>query len=342
LGVNLTPIVVKRVVDLEFLRGRSFAIDAFIELHQFLALIRTREGKPLMDARGRVTSHLVGLAFRTTRLISDFNVKPIFVFDGEPPPLKRAELEKRRELRKKAEEEYASAIEAADYATAFSKAVMTGRLTGEMIADSKRLLDLLGIPWVQAPGEGEAQAAHMARRGAVWAVGSRDYDSLLFGAPRLVRYITIQGEEYLPSKGTARKLKPEFIELDGFMRHHGITREQLIDLAILVGTDFNDGVRGVGPKTALKLVKEHGRLEDMPTEVASRISPNYGEIRRLYLAPDVTDDYSLDWGVLREDELYAFLCDERSFSRKRVEVVAERMREFYARKSLESWFRGEP
>lgn len=342
LGVNLTPIIVKRIVDLEFLRGRSFAIDAFIELHQFLALIRTREGKPLMDERGRVTSHLVGLAFRTTRLISDFKVKPVFVFDGEPPLLKRAELEKRREFRKKAEEEYASAVEAADYATAFSKAVMTGRLTGEMIADSKRLLDLLGIPWVQAPSEGEAQAAHMARRGVVWAVGSRDYDSLLFGAPRLVRYITIQGEEYLPSKGTARKLKPEFIELDGFLRHYGMTREQLIDLSILVGTDFNDGVKGVGPKTALKLVKEHGRLEDMPPEIASRLPANYGEIRRLYLAPDVTDDYRLDWGVLREDELYAFLCGERSFSRKRVEVVAQRMKEFYAGRRLESWFKGAP
>ena len=339
MGVNLTPIIVKRVVELEFLRGRSIAIDAFIELHQFLALIRTRDGKPLMDEMGRVTSHLVGLAFRTTRLISDYSIRPVFVFDGEPPLLKRAELEKRRELRMKAEEEYATALEAADYSTAFSKAVMTGKLTNERIDDSKRLLKLLGIPMVQAPSEGEAQASHMARRGSVWAVGSRDYDSLLFGAPRLVRYITIQGEEYLPSKGIARKLKPEFIDLDVFLRNYGINRDQLIDLSILIGTDFNEGIRGVGPKTALKLIKEHGRLEDLPESMAAKLPSNYDEVRNLYLNPEVTDDYDIQPDSLDEEGLYAFLCDAHSFSRSRVDVIVERMRSFYGKRTLESWFK---
>lgn len=247
MGVNLTPIILKRVVDLAALRRRSLAVDTFNVLHQFLALIRTRDGTPLTDGEGRVTSHLVGLAFRTTRLIADYQMKPVFVFDGRPPSLKRAEVEKRRELRRKAEEEYAAAVEAGDYAAAFSKVVMTGRLTADLVNDSKRLLDLLGIPWVQAPGEGEAQAAYMARRGDVWGVNSRDYDSLLFGAPRLVRYVTIHGEEWLPSRGRARRLEPEVIDLEAFLSHHGITREQLVDLAIMVGTDFNPGIRGIGP-----------------------------------------------------------------------------------------------
>lgn len=340
LGVNLTPIILKRVVDLAALRRRSLAVDTFNVLHQFLALIRTRNGTPLTDEEGRVTSHLVGLAFRTTRLIADYQMKPVFVFDGRPPALKRAEVERRRELRRKAEEEYAAAVEAGDYAAAFSKAVMTGRLTADLVDDSKRLLDLLGIPWVQAPGEGEAQAAYMAGSGDVWGVNSRDYDSLLFGAPRLVRYVTIQGEEWLPSRGVARRLEPEIIDLDAFLSHHGITRVQLVDLAIMVGTDFNPGIRGIGPKTALRLVKSHGRLEDMPEAVAARLPGNYGEIRRLYLEPEVTDNYRIEWGAPQEDELYAFLCDERSFSRRRVDVVVDRMRRFHRQKSLREWLTG--
>ena len=340
LGVNLTPIIVKRVLSLEDLRGRSMAVDAFNVLHQFLALIRSRDGKPLSDSEGRVTSHLVGLAFRTTRLMADHKMRLVFVFDGKSPTLKRGEVEKRRTLKRKAEAEYARAVEEGDYATAFSKAVQTGRLTSEMIGDAKRLLGLLGVPWVQAPGEGEAQAAHMARKGDVWAASTRDYDSLLFGAPRLVRYLTIQGREWLPSKGRARKLEPELIELSAFLEHHGITREQLVDLAILVGTDFNEGLKGVGPKTALKLVREHGRLEEMPGEVASRLPEEFNQIRQIYLEPDVTDDYETEGGVLDEEGLYSFLCGERAFSRDRVETVVERMRRSQRQRDLTDWMRG--
>jgi len=340
LGVNLTPIIEKRVVTLEDLRGRSFAVDGFVVLHQFLALVRARDGQPLMDAQGRTTSHLVGLAFRTTRLIADYGMKLAFVFDGRPPQLKRAEVEKRREIRAKFEEEYREAVAAGDYKTAMSKAVMTGRLTGEGVADAKRLLDLLGIPWVQAPSEGEAQAAYMAARGDVWASNSQDYDSLLFGAPRLVRYITIQGEEWLPSKGRARKLQPEIIELENLLGVLQLSREQLIDLGILVGTDFNRGIRGIGPKTALKLLRKHGRLEQLPTEIREQLPGEVEAIRDLYLHPPATDNYSLDEKPVQEEELIRFLCDERSFSRERVETVITRMRNARGQRSLSDWFGG--
>ncbi len=340
MGVNLTPIIEKRVVTLEDLRGRSFAVDGFVVLHQFLALVRARDGQPLMDARGRTTSHLVGLAFRTTRLIADYGMKLAFVFDGRPPQLKRAEIEKRREIRAKFEEEYREAVAAGDYKTAMSKAVMTGRLTSEGVADAKRLLDLLGIPWVQAPSEGEAQAAYMAARGDVWASNSQDYDSLLFGAPRLVRYITIQGEEWLPSKGRARKLQPEIIELENLLGVLQLSREQLIDLGILVGTDFNRGIRGIGPKTALKLLRKHGRLEQLPTEIREQLPGEVDAIRDLYLHPPATDNYSLDEKPVQEEELIRFLCDERSFSRERVETVIARMRRARGQRSLKDWLGG--
>jgi len=339
LGVLLTPIIEKKTLTLGDLKGRSFAVDAFNVLHQFLALIRTRDGAPLTDGEGRVTSHLVGLAFRTTRLVSDYGMRLTFVFDGRPPSLKAGEVEKRREAKRRAEREYEEALGRGDVAEAYSKAVMTGRLTGEALDDVRRLLDLLGIPWVQAPGEGEAQAAHMARQGYVWAANSRDYDSLLFGAPRLVRYLTISGEEWLPSKGRARKLEPELIELDALLSGLGITREQLIDLSILVGTDFNQGVKGIGPKTALKLIRRHGSIEALPPDLQDKLQ-GYGEVRRIYLEPDVTDDYSVKQGRLDEDGLRAFLCGERGFSADRVETLIRRMRAAGTQRSLGDYLGG--
>jgi len=340
LGVPLTPIILKQTLSLDDLKGRSFAVDGFNVLHQFLALIRARDGTPLTDSEGRVTSHLVGLAYRTTRLVSDYDMRLVFVFDGRPPDLKRREVEKRREARRKAEEEYAEAVSRGDMATAYSKAVMTGRLTGEGLDDAKRLLTLLGVPWVQAPGEGEAQAAYMASRGDVWAANSRDYDSLLFGAPRLLRYLTIGGEEWLPSKGRARRLEPELIELEALLAGLGITRKQLIDLSILVGTDFNEGVKGVGPKTALKLMRRHGSIEELPEETLAKVPDTYQSIREIYLRPEVTETYSLETRGLDEEGLVGFLSGERGFSRGRVETLVNRMRAAGSQRSLTDYMGG--
>ena len=207
-GVALTPIIEKRVVDLEAFRGRTIAVDGNLELYQFLSVIRLRDGSPLKDSQGRVTSHLNGLMFRTTRLMADYDIRPIFAFDGTPPALKAKEIEKRKAAREKAAKDYELALKGGDYGTAWSKAVMTSRLTREMVTEAKTLLGHLGIPHVQAPSEGEAQAASLAQTGIAWAAGSKDYDSLLFGAPRLVRFLTISGTEWLPSQGRSRPVRP--------------------------------------------------------------------------------------------------------------------------------------
>jgi flap endonuclease-1 len=340
LGVNLTPIIVKETLSLQDLKGRSLAVDANNYLYQFLSLVRTRDGTPLRDSSENITSHLAGLLFRSTRLIHDFNIDLVFVFDGKPPALKDEELRKRRERREKALQEWREALEARDYARAFSKAVMTSRLTQSMVEDAKELLTLLGIPYVQAPSEAEAQAAYMAMQGDVWAANSKDYDSLLFGAPRLLRFLTIHGQEYLPSKGVGRPLKPELIKLAQLLSHHEITRTQLVDLAILVGTDFNMGIKGVGPKTALKLVKKHGKIENLPDEFLSKIPPQYEEVREIYLHSKTTAQYTLGYASLQENELFRFLCDQRDFAPRRVETAVERMRKVYRRKKqtgLEKW-----
>ena len=159
LGVNLTPIIIKKIIGLEALRRKSLAVDANNMLYQFLSLIRTPDGTPLKDSSGRITSHLAGLMFRSTRLIHDYGIDLVFVFDGKPPELKEREIVKRRRVREKAKKEWERAVRAGDYATAWSKAVMTSRLTKSMVSDAKRVLELLGIPLVQAPSEAEAQTA---------------------------------------------------------------------------------------------------------------------------------------------------------------------------------------
>jgi len=332
MGVQLSRLVVKKVVELEKLSGKRLAVDANNILHQFLALIRKPDGTPLTDPQGRVSSHLVGLAFRSTRLLYDYGVDLVFVFDGPPPRFKQKEIAKRREVKDRAIREWMEALSKGDLAKAFSKAVMTGVLTKEMVEDAKRLLRLLGLPIVEAPSEGEAQAAYMASKGDVWAVNSRDFDSLLFGSPRLVRYVTIQGTEFLPSKGVVRRLKPELIELGQTLAHLGLTREQLVDVAILIGTDFNEGVRGVGPVKAVKLIKSYGRLEALPPTVRSQLPDDYEEVRRFFLDPPVKLSHDLKYHGLDEEGLKRFLCDEKGFSEERVNTLIRRMRGFYALK----------
>lgn len=324
MGVVLTPIVVKQPIGLEDLRGRPVAIDGNGELYQFLALIRLPDGTPLRDPAGRVTSHLSGLFYRTTRLLAEHAVKPAFVFDGAPPPLKAAEIEKRRAVKQRYDEEAASARADGDAARAYSKSTMTSRLSREMVGEARELLRLMGIPAVQAPSEGEAQAAHMAACGAAWAAVSKDYDTLLFGTPRLVRFVTFSGKEFLPSKGSFRPISPELIDLAGWLDALGITREQLIDLALLVGTDFNAGIKGIGPKKALQLVRRHGRLEDMPPDIREAVLPGADAVRRIYLSPDVTDDFDLTTGTPDVDGIVRFLCEERAFGRERVEAALQR------------------
>jgi flap endonuclease-1 len=324
MGVPLTPIVVKQTLALEELRGKRMAVDGNGELYQFLALIRLRDGSPLMDSNGRVTSHLSGLFYRTTRLIADYQMELIFVFDGRPPALKAAEIARRRSIKEKYDAERAEAVQAGDLARAYSKATMTSRLSRAMVDEAKELLRLMGIPVVQSPSEGEAQASHMTATGSAWATASKDYDCLLFGAPRLVRFLTISGKEFLPSKGAFRAITPELVDTESMLHHYGISQRQLIDLAILIGTDFNDGIKGIGPKKALKLVSDFGSIENMPPEIQETLGPAVPEIRDIFLRPDVTDDYSIQFTPPDLDGVIRFLCDEREFSRERVAAALER------------------
>jgi flap endonuclease-1 len=201
---------------------------------------------------------------------------------------------------------------------------MTSRLTTEMIASAKQLLQFMGLPVVQAPSEAEAQAAHMARRGDVWAAASKDYDALLFGAPRLVRFLTISGREFLPTQGTFRPITPELIDAQRMLEALGISREQLVDLGLLVGTDFHPGIHGVGPKKALALVTRHGAIEHMPANIRDGFGLDLHRLRQIYLEPEVRDDYRVESTRCDVDGVAGFLCDEHAFGRDRVMAALER------------------
>ncbi len=339
MGVDIGDIVESRVIKFSDLKGRVVAIDAYNSLYQFLSIIRQPDGTPLMDSRGRVTSHLSGLLYRTSNYMAE-GIKPVYVFDGRPPDLKMRTIEERMEIRRRAREEWEKARELGDEELARMKAQQASYLTKEMVSDAKKLLDLMGVPWVQAPSEGEAQAAYMTTRGDAYASASQDFDSLLFGAVNLVRNMAITGRRKLPRKRVYVEVKPELINLNEVLKNLGITREQLVDIGILVGTDYNPGVKGIGPKTALKLIKKYGTLEKVMEARGIEI-PHYEEIREIFLNPPVTDSYSLVWKDVDETALIEFMCGEHDFSEERVKSAIEKMKSFRSvreQKSLDAWF----
>ncbi len=325
MGAQIAPLIPRVKTSLRKLAGKAVAVDAYNAIYQFLAIIRTEYGTPLRDRRGRVTSHLSGLLYRTIRLL-EAGVIPVYVFDGPPPRLKARELEERRAIREKAMAEWAKAVEERDLRKAWAKAVVSSRLSREMADEAKALLTTMGIPWVQAPSEGEAQSAHMAASGDVWAAASQDYDSILFGAPRLVRNLTITGRKFLRKRPVSYRLIPELVELDTVLRSLKLSRKQLIEVAILAGTDYNQGVYGIGPKKAYKLISRYGSLEKAAEAEGLKLDENWMEVREFYLNPPVTDSYSIELSGVDEDKLFSFLVEERDFDPRRVREATRRLK----------------
>ena len=343
MGVNLRDLVPKTPARLKDLSGKSIAIDAYNALYQFLAIIRQPDGTPLKDSSGRVTSHLSGLLYRTCNLV-EMGIKPIYVFDGVPPALKEVEIKRRMKVKREALVKYEQALKAGKVEEARMYAQATSRLKDYMAEDSKRLLKLMGIPWVQAPSEGEAQAAHLVKRGDADYCASQDYDSLLFGAPRLLRNVTISGRRKLPGKKIYIEVVPEIVELEHVLKECEITYEQIIDIGMLIGTDFNpEGIKGLGPKTALKLIREHGSLEKALPHIKNAEFPVEPQrIREIFLHPKVKDNYKIEWREPDVEGVINFICRERDFSEDRVRKALEKMRrgaeELKGKTTLEKWF----
>lgn len=339
MGVDIREIIEAKKISWGEMGGKKTAIDAYNTLYQFLAVIRQPDGKPLMDSKGRVTSHLSGLYYRTINLI-ERGIRPIYVFDGKPPEFKKKELEKRERLKKEATMKFLEAKDRGLEEEMAKYAKMALHLTKEMVEDSKRLLEAMGVPWVQAPSEGEAQAAHMCKRGSVWASASQDYDSLLFGSPRLIRNLTISGKRKIPRKDLYIEIKPEIIELNETLKKLGINREQLILIGILVGTDYNPGgIKGIGPKKALEYVKKYRNLENIKKVINWDV--DIDEIFDWFMNPKVTDDYDIRSRDPNKEKILSILVDKHEFSEERVLNAYERFVKSLkagAQVSLSRWF----
>jgi flap endonuclease-1 len=332
MGVDLRDIIIKEEIEFSQLHGKILSVDALNALYQFLAIIRQQGGEALKDSQGRTTSHLSGLFYRTVNLI-EYGIRPLYVFDGKPPQRKLETLRARKEHKVVAQQRAVRARvdgRTDDYAKYASQSLT---FTKEMLGESKQLLALMGIPTFDAPSEGEAQASMLcANDPRIYAVASQDYDSLLFGAPMLVRNATITGRRKLPGRSVYREIVPELVSLEDVLSNLGLSREQLIEVALLVGTDYNEGVKGLGPKKALEAVRG-GKFSDYDVDPG---------LKDLFLHPEVADSVSYSFSMPDNEGIYAFLCDEHDFSRIRVERALERLNKglesVLKQETLDQWF----
>lgn len=346
MGLNIREIIPRKEIEISDLKGKILCVDAFNTLYQFLSSIRQPDGTPLMDNKKRITSHLSGIFYRNLSLIEE-GIKLVYVFDGEAPDLKVKTWKRRAEGRSIAKERYETARQREDLEAMKRYGSQLVRLNDEMIMESKELLKAMGIGVVQARSEGEAQAAHLSKiKKEVYAAVSQDYDSLLFGAPKLVRNLTLSRKRKTISGYV--EVKPELIELEKVLNLLEINIDQLICIGILSGTDYNPkGVPGIGQKRALQIVQKYKQpvlifksVEEQIKNLAEEDRFDWQEIFKLFKKPDVINA-EIKFGKIDEKKIKKILIEEHDFSEERVEKQLERLRDFERKskqKNLEKWF----
>jgi len=345
MGLNIREIISRKELDLKELRGKTVCVDAFNTLYQFLSTIRQVDGTPLQDENGEITSHLSGIFYRSCALLKE-DIKLIYVFDGEPPALKRKIHKEREESRENAKEKYESARANEDLEVMKRYSSQLIRLSDKMIEESKELLEALGICVIQAPSEGESQAAYLARREDIFASVSQDYDSLIFGAPILIRNLTVSRKKKTPSGYV--EVKPEKIILKDVLKELEIDLDQMICLAIMVGTDYNPkGIPRIGQKKALKIVQEFKTPEKIFESVQDKIDTLEGEekfdwrvIYSLFRAANVKD-VKIEFPQPDFDKVREILVSRHGFSEERVNNQLEKLNKLKLskdQKSLNKWF----
>ena len=340
MGVKLKDLANPRKTSFENLSGNSIAIDGYNIIYQFLTTIRGPTGEPLMNSKGKITSHITGLFYRNINLLNN-NIRPIYVLDGKPPQLKSTLIKKRKEIREKNQEKYQKAKEEGDLEQARRYAHSMIKINEGIINDVKKILDLMGIQCIQAPAEGEATVAYMNELDLVNYAVSQDYDSLLFGAKRLCRNLTVSGKRRIPRTNRYMNVEPEIIELKEFLRINEINREQLVDIAILIGTDYNpNGFTRIGPKTAIKNIKKYNRIEEIPKIERELELIDVDQVRNMFLNPDVIKPEIIENKELKKEELISYLCDENDFSEERISNTIKKLDKVEEQQSetLDKWF----
>jgi len=295
--------------------GRKVAIDASMSLYQFLIAVRQEGGAQLTTADGETTSHLMGIFYRTIRMCEN-GIKPVYVFDGKPPQMKAGELEKRKEKRDEAQAALDKAKEDGDMEEVDKQSRRLVKVTKEHVAEVKTLLKHMGVPYVDAPCEAEAQCAELVKSGKVFAAGTEDMDALTFGTTVLLRHLTFS---------EARKLPIKEFHLQNVLEGFEMDQDQFVDLCILLGCDYVDKIKGIGPKKAIELVKKYKNIDTILENIdQTKYTPPqdwlYKEARRLFKEPEVTagDEIELKWEKPDEDAVVAFMCGEKGFAEDRI------------------------
>lgn len=314
MGVKITDIVEKRKISFEELQNKKIAVDFSNAAYQFLTSIRQRDGTPLMDSKGNITSHLQGILSRSVNLISK-GIKIVYVMDGKPPELKKKTQESRYESKTIAEEKFEAAKEEGDETSMLKYSKQFTKLTRDMVEESKELIEALGIPIIHAPSEADAQIAYCCKNGDVWAAATTDFDTLLHGSPRMVTNLTISQKK----KTTTgfKKSYPDLILLDEALKKMEINQDQLIALGILVGTDYHPGIKGIGPKKAIKIVKELKTPEKIFKEYPLE-NQDWKEIFELFKNMEINKDYKLEWKTPNREKLMEILVKKHEFSEERI------------------------
>ncbi len=323
MGLQIGDIVSRKEVKFEELKGKVIAVDAFNAIYQFLSSIRQPDGTPLMDDKRRITSHLSGLFYRNIALLSE-GIKLVYVFDGEYNVLKGRTHEIRENAKELAKEKYKEAKDEEDIKAMGKYARGFVKLNKEMISESKELLEAMGIAIVQAPGEGEMQCAQLVRDGEAYAVGSQDYDSLVVGG-RLIQNLTLARQR--KTRSGIIYIAPELIEYEKVLNTLGIDGDQLISLAVLVGTDFNPGgVKGIGPKKALALVKEKKYPVAIFRTLEGKLDFDWKVVFEIFKKPNVKHE-KIKFPKLDKDKVKSILVEEHDFSLERVEKHLDKLNE---------------
>ncbi|KAK4884964.1 hypothetical protein RN001_001235 [Aquatica leii] len=301
--------------------GRKVAVDASMSLYQFLIAVRS-EGAQLTTVDGETTSHLMGTFYRTIRLIEN-GIKPVYVFDGKPPQMKSGELNKRAERREEAQKALDKATEQGDLAEMekFNRRLV--KVTPQHANEAKQLLTLMGVPYIDAPCEAEAQCAAMVRSGKVFAVATEDMDALTFGSSVLLRHMTVS---------EAKKVPIQEFHLDKILEGLHLTQYEFIDLCILLGCDYTDSIRGIGPKRAVDLITQYRSIETILDNIDTTKYPppenwSYKAARQLFLEPEITDpdQVELKWNDPDEEGLVKYLCGDKQFNEDRIRNGAKKL-----------------
>ena len=326
MGVNIASLLPIKEIKFEDLSNKKIGIDFFNVAYQFLSSIRGYDGTPLHDSKGRVTSHLQGLLARSLNLMSK-GIKLTYVIDGISPELKHMENEERKVRKLQAEAKYKEAQDEENLDDMYKYSKQFVRLDSDMVEESKELIEALGLPVVQAPSEAEGQIAFMNKKGDLWGCGSQDADSLLFGAPRLIRNLTLSQKRTIRGKTVYTFL--ELIELKAVLEKLDISHDQLVALGIMIGTDFNNkGIVGIGPKKALKLIKDNKNEKQFDKLFADlKADFDWREVYDIFKNLPVEKDYSLKWKGINEDKLKDLLVNRHDFNWERIKSLINKHEE---------------